>query len=109
MKCHATITKEGVLAHMREHKKRWRNRTLADSLAIDPAEMRGLLDSLVASGEVRVSVERERWYYLAEQSAKFMKSTSAVVTPPPYVNIWTKPLRYNLHAHADLAMAARSA
>lgn len=98
-----------VLAHMRSHKRRWRNSHLARDLAMLPDDMRQLLDALIASGDIPVCIERERWYTLTDQAKRFVKPAPAAVTPPPYVNIWTRPLRYNMRAHADLAMAARSA
>jgi hypothetical protein len=103
-----TVATAALLAHMRSHKRRWRNAQLARDLAVHPEEMRVLLDALIAAGDVCVDVERERWYYLAEQVGQFVKPTPAAVTPSPYVNIWTKPLQ-GYDARMQTAMTMRSA
>jgi hypothetical protein len=97
------VTTSDVLSHMRKHKRHWKCAFLAEQLGVMPDECRNLLYKLIRTGEVSVvaMADLRRRYVLTEQLPAKVEST---VTPPPYVNVWTAPMR-----GYDAAIAARTA
>lgn len=103
---HAIISKEGVLALLsKQHANTMTQAELGAAFGVTAQAAGNVLRTLVASGRVVVTKDK----ILPTLSYSLSAKAGAPIVPPFKWDIWTPPLRYNMRAHADLAMAARSA
>jgi hypothetical protein len=100
----SVVSTSDVLSHMRKHKRHWKCAFLAEQLGLMPTECRNHLYKLIRTGEVVVEmVDTRRRYVLAEHMPAKVEST---LTPPPYANAWTAPMRgYDAAIAVRVAMA----
>lgn len=102
---HATITREGVLALLSRPDSSMTQAEIGAAFGVTAQAAGNVLRSLLATGDVMATKDQ---ILPTLNYALTAKAETPVVQPFKW-DIWTKPLRgYNLFAHADLALAARS-
>lgn len=101
---HAIISKEGVLAHLaKPHVTTMTQAELGAAFGVTAQAAGNVLRALLASGDVVATKDK-----LLPTLHYARATTSAPIVPPPYVNIWTRPLQ-GYDARMQAVMRMRSA